>query len=126
MWWDFKNNFRKSKILFLRRQFTHHIQYEKYDNSEYSRRNWQNKFRIFFVPKSQIPIHYIEIKSDENSVSYTHLDVYKRQVWLFGAKPKKLQTVVIFLQFRILQKKSIQYSKISMTGFCLLYTSRCV
>ena len=57
------------------------------------------------------------------SVSYTHLDVYKRQVYRFGAFHALSQ---IALLDKIPQSLSKGQIRSALTAVCLLYTSRCV
>ena len=68
-------------------------------------------------------------------VSYTHLDVYKRQVKLFGEYLRIeniLQNYDEFTQLKALQKidkedrASLEAFKNANFLTCLLYTSRCV
>ena len=60
---------------------------------------------------------------DCDPVSYTHLDVYKRQVLIltpFAMKP------VGFCKNRNSNRLGIHKEEKRLTGSCLLYTSRCV
>ena len=45
-----------------------------------SHTKWMCKYHIVFTPKYRRKVIYNQIRSDIGAVSYTHLDVYKRQV----------------------------------------------
>ena len=43
---------------------------------------WQNRIKGFFEDKEAVPAAKYDIDKDAQiAVSYTHLDVYKRQLW---------------------------------------------
>ena len=65
-------------------------------------------------------------------VSYTHLDVYKRQVLdkkyktYFGKDDWKGSVYDFYRDFLLSQKEKEYDIDIPKDSFCLLYTSRCV
>ena len=67
------------------------------------------------------------------SVSYTHLDVYKRQVEYLARRINRKDVLVISADNRSKQFKTISENfdanykkKLNDYNICLLYTSRCV
>ena len=63
------------------------------------------------------------LRYDPIPVSYTHLDVYKRQV--LDKFLKTMQTTATRLQEKLLRPEIRQKGKEQVKD-CLLYTSRCV
>ena len=70
--------------------------------------------------------------SSSTPVSYTHLDVYKRQIQIFILNPADLgylQTIVFILVIAVLVQFIEIFLKkyvVALYNSCLLYTSRCV
>ena len=69
-----------------------------------------------------------ELEDAQGPVSYTHLDVYKRQV--YNGRREKDDTLKLALEIgEILQNQGIDVEYTRTTDVyetCLLYTSRCV
>ena len=59
------------------------------------------------------------------AVSYTHLDVYKRQEQAFEAMVRQYEKLVYTVCCQLVHDHQLA-EDLSQETFCLLYTSRCV